>query len=159
MRKYKREFNVYRIVNDVDGSVYIGSTTTELWHRMSQHRADAKHGARAPLYDLMRKYGTEHFHIELVAKSTQETIRKDEEAAINAVRLEDRLNYKQRSANDTSEHYDYDEICETYKRCGSQNQTANIIGCSRITVQKALRKNGVKVTYPAHTAHKFLTSL
>ena len=30
MRKYKREFNIYEITNDVDKKVYVGSTTTDL---------------------------------------------------------------------------------------------------------------------------------
>lgn len=153
MRKYKREFNVYKIVNDIDDKVYVGSTTTELWHRMSQHRADARKGCQAPLYDLMREYGVEHFRIVRVKTSTMETLRRDEEAAINSVPIERRLNYKLRSSKDSSQHFDYDEICKVYLKCGSQNATANIIGCSRITVQKALRSRNVKIEYPPHTAH------
>ena len=92
MRKYKREFNIYQIVNDVDDKVYIGSTTTELWHRMSQHRADARSGAKSPLYDLMREYGVGHFRIQKVKESTAETIRADEEDAINNIHPARRLN-------------------------------------------------------------------
>jgi len=136
VRKYKREFNIYEITNDVDKKVYVGSTTTELWHRMSQHRADAKNGCKSPLYDLMREYGAEHFKIKRVKTSTAGTIRRDEEAVINAIPVEHRLNYKCRSANDTSTSFDYDEICEVYRKCESQNMTANIVGCSRVTVQK-----------------------
>ena len=155
MRKYKREFNIYQIVNDVDDKVYIGSTTTELWHRMSQHRADAKNGCKAPLYDLMREHGIEHFRIERIKHSTAESIRQDEEDAINASHPSRRLNFKKRSVNDTSEHYDYDEICRVYKACESQNQTANIIGCSTMTVKKALKRNNIEIVYPPHSAHKY----
>lgn len=154
-KMYKREFNVYKIVNDIDDMVYIGSTTTELWHRMSQHRSDAVKGAKSPLYKLMRKYGIDHFKIVSVMISDSENIRKDEEKVISSVKPELRLNYKNRTANDNSEHYDYDEICRIYLSTGSQNQTANIVGCSRITVQKALRSRNIKITYPPHTAHKF----
>lgn len=153
MRKYKREFNVYKIVNDIDDKVYVGSTTTELWHRMSQHRADARKGITSPLYNLMREYGVEHFKIVLIKTSSKEKIRQDEEAFINTVPAEQRLNYKLHSSSDTSQHFDYDEICRVYIKCGSQNATANIIGCSRITVQKALRSRNVKIEYPPHTAH------
>ncbi len=156
MRKYKREFNVYAITNDIDNKVYVGSTTTELWHRMSQHRADAKGGAKSPLYDLMREYGASHFKIKRLMVSTAEHVRRDEERAINSIPQEQRLNYKRHSGKDTSEHYDYEEICQVYKKCESQNMTANIIGCSRVTVQKALKKHGVKIVYPPHTAHKLI---
>lgn len=154
MRKYKREFNVYKIVNDIDDSVYVGSTTTELWHRMSQHRADARKGQKSPLYDLMREYGAEHFKIELVKRSTEERLKADEEVAISLVPVEKRLNYKRHCQRDTSRQFDYDEICEVYRKCESQNQTANIIGCSRITVQKALKSRNIEIIYPPHTAYK-----
>lgn len=157
MRKYKREFNVYKITNDIDDKVYIGSTTTELWHRMSQHRADARKGASSPLYDLMRKYGVDHFRIELVIASDAENIRRDEELAIDSVPQSKRLNYKRRCQKDSSAHFDYDEICEVYHQVLSQNQTANIIGCSRITVQKALRSRNVEIVYPPHTAYQHKT--
>lgn len=154
MRKYKREFNVYRVVNDIDDKVYVGSTTTELWHRMSQHRADARKGMQSPLYDLMREYGVGHFHIQRVKLSTADALKRDEEVAILSIPPERRLNYKRRCNKDTSAKFDYDEICEVYRRTESQNQTANIIGCSRITVRKALDSRGIEIVYPPHTAHK-----
>ncbi len=157
--KYKREFNVYRIVNDIDDRVYIGSTVTELWHRMSQHRANARKGAQSELYNLMRAYGISHFKIELVKRSTAQDIRRDEEEAIAAVPPEKRLNFKCKCRNDTSIHFDYDLICSVYEKVLSQNQTANIIGCSRITVQKALKSRNVEIYYPPHTAYKHRRNL
>lgn len=154
MRAYKREFNVYRIVNDVDEMVYIGSTTTELWHRMSQHRADARKGEKSPLYELMRKYGVDRFRIERIKASDAEHIRADEETAIESVPAAHRLNYKRHCSNDTSNHYDYGEICDVYREVRSQNMTANIIGCSRMTVKKALASMNVEIVYPPHTAEK-----
>lgn len=153
MRKYKTEFNIYRIVNDIDGMVYIGSTSAELWHRLSQHKADAKKGEKSPLYELMRNYGVEHFRIERIKVSTKEKLREDEEIAINSVPASQRLNHKMTSHRDAQPHFDYDEICRVYKECESQNMTANIIGCSRVTVQKALRAGNIPIIYPPHTAH------
>lgn len=135
--------------------VYIGSTTTELWHRMSQHRADAKKGAKSPLYDLMREYGANHFKIEKVLSSSAENIRRDEENVINQIPCRRRLNYKRHSSKDQSNHFDYDEICRVYKSCESQNMTANIVGCSRVTVRKALMSRGVEIIYPSHSARKY----
>ena len=152
---YKREFNIYKVVNDIDDKVYIGSTVTELWHRMGQHRADARKGEKCPLYDLMREYGVEHFRIVLIKRSSKERLRKDEEAIINMIPEEQRLNFKLRSNKDTSQHFDYDEIVSVYKKCESQNATANIIGCSTMTVKKALRSRNVEIVYPPHSAHKY----
>lgn len=139
-KKYKREYNVYYIVNDVDDKVYVGSTVTTLWHRMSQHRADARKGEKSPLYDLMRQYGAEHFKIVLVRTADAVRIREMEEQAIADIPHERRLNYKCTCVNDTSVHFDYAEIVEVYRKCGSKNMTSKIIGCSRPTVSKALRK-------------------
>lgn len=153
-KKYKREFNIYAIVNDVDDMVYIGSTTTELWHRMSQHRADARRGEKSPLYNLMREYGVEHFKITLIKKSTKENLRQDEEDVIQSIPKEKRLNFKCKSKNDHSNHFDYEKICEVYKDVKSQTKTANIIGCSVITVKKALRLYDIEIHYPPHSANR-----
>ena len=139
-KSYKREYNVYYIVNDIDDKVYVGSTTTELYHRWSQHKADAKKGEKSPLYDLMRQYGAEHFKIVLVKKSDAVRIRQMEEEAIADIPQENRLNYKRTCVNDSSVRFDYAEIVEVYRKCGSKNMTSKIIGCSRPTVSKALRR-------------------
>ena len=139
-KSYKREYNVYFIVNDIDDKVYVGSTTTELWHRMSQHKADARKGEKSPLYDLMRQYGLDHFKIVLVKTSDAERIRLVEEEVIASIPQENRLNYKRTCVNDSSVRFDYSEIVDVYRKCGSKNMTSKIIGCSRPTVNKALRK-------------------
>lgn len=131
--------------------VYVGSTTTELWHRMSQHRADARKGCRSPLYDLMREYGTGHFRIVRMKKSTSDKLRLDEEMCILSIPPERRLNFKQKSADDGKPKYNYNIICKVYLQTESQNKTANIVGCSRPTVKKALRQNNLEIVYPPHT--------
>ena len=54
---------VYKIINDVDDLVYIGSTRQILCKRLTNHRHDAKSGNEAALYAHMRKIGTERFKI------------------------------------------------------------------------------------------------
>ena len=139
-KRYKREYNVYKIVNDIDSKVYIGSTTTELWHRMGQHRNDAKRGEHSPLYRHMRELGAEHFKIEKICSVDPEKLREVEEMVIATISIKDRLNSKKTCKNDHSRHFDYQEIVDTYKRLKSVRATADIIGCSIPTVKKALRK-------------------
>lgn len=55
---------VYKIVNDRDDNVYVGSTGCSLRMRMKGHRADARKGKQSWLYIFMRLYGIEHFKIE-----------------------------------------------------------------------------------------------
>jgi len=57
---------VYKIINDVDELVYIGSTTQILSKRMVKHRDNAKRGQENKIYIHMRLIGIEHFKIFLV---------------------------------------------------------------------------------------------
>ena len=62
---------VYKIINDVDELVYIGSTTCELSKRMAQHRKDMRKANRtSKLYDHMRANGVEHYKILLIKEYT-----------------------------------------------------------------------------------------
>jgi hypothetical protein len=59
---------IYKIVNDIDDQIYIGSTCQKLCKRMVGHRStcnDIKEQNRK-LYQLMHHYGVEHFRIELI---------------------------------------------------------------------------------------------
>ena len=76
---------VYKIINDVDELVYIGSTTCELSKRMAQHRKDMRKANRtsklydgrrpvpsrgSALSDHMRTNGVEHYKILLIKEYT-----------------------------------------------------------------------------------------
>ena len=57
---------VYKIVNDMDDLVYIGSTKQILCRRMTEHRKSALKGCERKLYIHMRDIGSEHFKIMCV---------------------------------------------------------------------------------------------
>ena len=62
---------VYKIINDVDELVYIGSTKCELSKRMAQHRRDMRKANRtSKLYGHMRANGVEHYKILLIKEYT-----------------------------------------------------------------------------------------
>ncbi len=56
---------IYKIVNDINESIYVGGTSLELSARMAGHREDAK-TRTSPFYTAMRKIGVEHFKIILL---------------------------------------------------------------------------------------------
>jgi group I intron endonuclease len=56
---------IYKIVNDVNDIIYIGSTKNKLCKRMTDHRADAK-SRTTPFYTAMREIGIHHFRIILI---------------------------------------------------------------------------------------------
>ena len=59
---------IYKIVNNVNDEVYVGSTTQTLAKRFSVHKNDSKKKSKnlAPLYQLMNEIGSENFCISLI---------------------------------------------------------------------------------------------
>jgi hypothetical protein len=58
---------IYKIVNDVNDEIYVGSTCQRLSKRMVDHRAKAKQKIiLCGLYNMMNTIGVEHFKIVLI---------------------------------------------------------------------------------------------
>ena len=62
---------IYQITNDVNQKIYIGKTENSIEKRFKEHCWDAsrERNEKRPLYNAMRKYGVEHFHIELIEET------------------------------------------------------------------------------------------
>jgi group I intron endonuclease len=60
-----RNGKIYKIVNDVNKRVYIGSTTTSLPRRFTLHKNMAKSRTSA-FYNALNEIGIEHFRIGLI---------------------------------------------------------------------------------------------
>jgi group I intron endonuclease len=65
-----RNSKIYIIRNNIDGELYVGSSTQPLSKRMGEHRSMAKSGNydSRQLYKHMRHLGCENFYIELHEK-------------------------------------------------------------------------------------------
>lgn len=63
-------FYVYKIVNDINDKVYVGRTIRNLNVRWNEHIKSCETGDSRHIYSAMRKYGIQHFHIELVESCT-----------------------------------------------------------------------------------------
>lgn len=61
---------IYKIWNDVNNKIYIGQTKTTLKERWHGHMSSAlnEHRYKSHLYNAMRKYGRDKFHIEEIDK-------------------------------------------------------------------------------------------
>lgn len=59
-------YKLYLISNTKNKKVYVGITTSSLPSRLLQHFAASRKGRKAPLYNAIRKYGTECFAIILI---------------------------------------------------------------------------------------------
>jgi group I intron endonuclease len=67
---------VYKIINDVDDEVYIGSTTKRLSQRFGNHTQDAINRPTGKIHQKMRDLGNEHFAIELIELYPCETVKE-----------------------------------------------------------------------------------
>jgi len=83
---------VYKIVNDVDDQIYVGSTVQALSMRMSGHRRDSKKSTKeSKLYLFMRSAGVNHFKAVLLEEDefkSKEELRAREHYWIQELRPE-----------------------------------------------------------------------
>ncbi len=66
-----QDFNkgkIYKITNDFNDEVYVGSTCDTLNRRFTKHKSDSKKKEQQnrPLWKLMTEIGFERFRIELI---------------------------------------------------------------------------------------------
>ena len=71
---------IYKIINDINGKIYIGKTAFTIERRWKEHCQDAKRSSKEhrPLYSAINKYGIENFHIEIVEECTLEELDEKE---------------------------------------------------------------------------------
>ena len=60
---------IYKIINVINGQLYIGKTKKTTKHRMGIHRQRANAGSPTYLHRAMRKYGFDNFTIEVIDDS------------------------------------------------------------------------------------------
>ena len=80
MNKYEHS-KIYKIVNDVNDMIYVGSTTEPLDKRWLTHLIDYKRRPNNKLYKKIHKIGIEHFKIILISiypcKSKEQLIQRE----------------------------------------------------------------------------------
>lgn len=61
---------IYKITNDINDKIYVGQTSKTIEERFARHCAEArwKNVKRMPIVLAIRKYGKEHFKIEMLEK-------------------------------------------------------------------------------------------
>jgi hypothetical protein len=77
---------IYKVINDVDDKVYIGSTSCGLSKRIGDHRYKVRLGNQSKFYNHMREIGVEHFKILCIKQYTdisKERLRTKEQKYIN----------------------------------------------------------------------------
>lgn len=135
------------ITNDINDKVYIGQTIDTLASRFSKHKYEAKNYKQEnlPLHSAMRKYGPEHFTINLVEECEIDELNEREMYYISYY---DSYNNGYNATiggegNNKFTQKDYQRMIDLYAEGLTQTQVAEICGCEKHTVVRALNHFGV----------------
>ena len=135
---------IYQITNDINNKIYIGKTEFDIQKRFKEHCQDAfkERNEKRPLYSAMRKYGIEHFHIELI----EETDNPEERETFWIEQKQSfKYGYNATLGGDGKKYIDYDLVVETYKELQSISDTAKILSISTDSVSLILNKYNISI--------------
>lgn len=131
---------IYQIVNDINQKIYVGKTEFSIEKRFKEHCQDAfrERNEKRPLYSAMRKYGVEHFYIELI----EETDNPEEREIYWIEKLGSFKNgYNATMGGDGKKYIDYDLVIATYKEIGVIKDVAKKLNISPDSVSFILHQN------------------
>lgn len=144
---------IYQIINDINNKIYIGKTEFSIDKRFKEHCFDAfkERNEKRPLYSAMRKYGIEHFHIELI----EETDNPEEREKYWIEQKQSFKNgYNATLGGDGKKYLDYDLIIASYKEIKSIKDTAISLGISSDSVSNVLRANNISIITSSEVIQK-----
>ena len=134
---------IYKIVNDINDKVYVGKTNFSIEKRFKEHCRDAfrKRNEKRPLYAAMRKYGIEHFQIELIEETDNPEDR--EIYWINYFGSYSK-GYNATKGGDGKQLYNYELIISRLKEYPYPCDIAEEFGCSKDLIYNIAKQNNIK---------------
>lgn len=135
---------IYCITNDINGKQYVGKTENTIEARFHEHCSDCYkvRCEKRPLYAAMRKYGIQHFHIDLL----EETDVPEEREIYWIEQLGTfKKGYNATRGGDGKHYLDYDLIISTYNEVQNCTEVAKILGCHVDSVYAVLRSNNIDI--------------
>lgn len=132
---------IYKITNDINDKIYVGKTLYTIEKRWREHRRDylQRRYENRPLYAAMRKYGIEHFSINIVEEIFNINIINDRE--IYWIEYFDSFNngYNATKGGEGSVRANYQLIYDLYiNQQLSYKQIKELTGYDTVTIQTAL---------------------
>ena len=135
---------IYQITNDINGKIYIGKTERSIQERFQEHCKNCNRitTEKRPLYRAMKKYGIEHFHIELLEETDQ-----PEEREIYWIEKKRSFKegYNATMGGDGKRYIDYDLVVATYQEVKNQNEVARRLNITSDSVSNILKINHIEV--------------
>lgn len=150
---------IYKITNDINQKIYIGMTERTIKERFKEHCQEYKRerAEKRPLYSAMKKYGIEHFHVELVEETDNPEEREQYWIEFYNSYKE---GYNATLGGDGRSHINQDEIekiLEAYNRLGTvvavKRETGHDVSC----ISRLLKQAGVQVVTSQEISRKKLS--
>ena len=135
---------IYQITNDINQKIYIGKTEFSIEKRFKEHCSDAfrERNEKRPLYNAMRKYGVEHFHIELI----EETDNPEEREIYWIEKKQSFKNgYNATIGGDGRKYIDYDLVVKTYQDLQNIKLVAKQLNHDESTISKILKEKNIDI--------------
>lgn len=144
--------SIYKIINNVNGKVYIGKTSKSIKQRLKDHinSINTKSNKVRPLYDAMIKYGIENFNIELIEKVENNDMANQRESYwINEynsyIGFKNSNGYNATLGGDGFCLYDHEKIASTYLELESVKETAQIYNCSEEFIRSICKEFNIEI--------------
>lgn len=138
---------IYKIINDINQKIYIGKTEFSIEKRFKEHCRDAfkRKNEKRPLYDAMKKYGVEHFSVELVEETDN-----PEEREQYWIKYYDSYHngYNATLGGDGKSWLilPEEEILDNYQKGNIPiNKLSQQYNCDKDSIKKILKKNNIKI--------------
>lgn len=133
---------IYKITNDINNKIYIGKTLFDIEKRFKEHCRDSRkiNNEKRPLYSAMRKYGIEHFSVELIEECGNPEEREKYWIEYYGTF---KHGYNATLGGDGKAYLDYELIYATYQECKNINEVARICGVDSHSVGKVLSIYGI----------------
>ena len=132
---------IYIIYNDINDKKYIGKTSHTVEYRFNLHKRDFSH-FNYPLYNAMRKHGTEHFYVEQLEECDDSALSEKEMYYINLYDTY-RHGYNATLGGEGFRKYDYDEILSLWAEGYTIKAISEMTGAHRDVVGRILGDCGI----------------
>lgn len=133
---------IYKVVNNINGKIYIGKTVHSVERRIKEHKNEAHTNTKGrPFHMALEKYGMENFSFSMIEEVDNQIIDEREKYWINYYRsyigFEDSNGYNATLGGDGTIKSDYEKIVKEYIKIGTKTKTAKKLNCSTETVRNA----------------------
>lgn len=133
---------IYKITNDINQKIYIGQTVKSLKERFRTHIKDSFYYPDRPLYRAFKKYGIEHFSIEMLEECNLSEV---DEREIYWIELfgSFKYGYNATKGGEGKPYADYDLIYALWNEGKNIKQIHEITNYDEKTVRTALNNFNV----------------